>query len=457
MLSVDTDYFGEFSGNRGVLGRQVAKDLRDTTLKDFFDLLPPKWITRYNRSEMIVELEGGTEIILAHFDDFKIGANLGWVGIDQMEEVEIESFEKLQGRVRLVNLRGNGIDGKPKQLDYRSVFGVGNTNGRSSWHYKRWEQNRLNYLAGEKFDPRFWTHPPLTVYDNPALPEDYVKNMKETMSERKFRIFGLGSWEALEGLILEDWDEEHCVNNYNVIPATGWRKYVCIDHANASGIKAAVFLAVDDSWNTLIYDEIYGEEMQLEEFIRAIHEKLQWHELEMAEVEGRRGSGLEQITLWPCDPSMRRKTENDATLNITQAYQQEAARQGYSMPLYPAGADVDAGIDKINWLLKNNRKGREDLPSLRVNPRCKNWRATAGAYVYDERTGKPKENQDDHEVDATRYGINTIYVGDFLLTKLGKNTDRTREEQIIYDLQDSNHPNDFNDLIVDMNYMGVEI
>jgi len=456
LLSVDTDYFGAYSGNRGVLGRQVAKDLRDTTLKDFFDLLPPKWITRYNRSEMIVELDGGTEIILAHFDDFKIGANLGWVGIDQMEEIEVETFERLQGRARLTRLRGMDAQGQPKTLNYRTVFGVGNTNGRASWQFHRWEQNRLNFLAGEPFDPRFWTHPPLTVYDNPALPDDYVDNLKETMSEKKFRIFGLGSWEALEGLILEDWNEETCVNKVNEIPATHWRKYVCIDHANASGIKAAVFIAVDDEWNSLIYDEVYGKEMQLEDFVRNVRERMVIHEREMAEYEGRTPGTIEQITLWPCDPSMRRKVEDNASLTIIQAYAQEAQRQLFSMPLYPAGNDVDAGIDKMNWLLKNNNPNRLHLPSMRVNPRCKNWRSTAGGWIYDERTGKPKDNQDDHELDATRYGTNTIYIGDFLLSKVAGEK-RSREEQIILDMQQSSHPNDLNDYLIDVTNMGVGI
>lgn len=457
ILSVDTEFFGALSGNRGVLGRQVAKDLRDTTLKDFFDLLPPKWIKRYNRSEMIVELDGGTEIILAHFDEFKIGANLGWVAIDQMEEVTAESFERLQGRVRLTNLRGFDNEGIPKTLNYRSVFGVGNTNGRASWQYKRWEQNRLNFLKQEKFDPRFWTHPPLTLYDNPALPDDYVQNLKETLSAKKFRIYGLGSWEALEGVILEDWEETSCVNKVNIVPASYWRKYCCIDHANASGIKAAVWLAIDDAWNCLVYDELYGKEMQLEDFIKGVRAKLVQHEREMAEWEGRRAEGIENITLWPCDPSMYRKTEDNATLNVMQSYGQEASRQRFSMPLYPAGNDIDAGIDKINWLLRNNQKDRQNLPYMRVNPRCKNWRSIAGAWVYDEKTGKPKDGQDDHEMDATKYGIHTIYVGDFLLNKINTENERSREEQIIYDFQDSSHPNDLNDYLLDLSDIGMGV
>ena len=448
VLSTNTTLMGDFSGNVGVLGRQVAKDFRETTLRDLEDLIPPKWITGWNRQEGIMTLIGGSELNFVHFDNFAIGANLGFAAIDQMEEVDEQSFQKLQGRIRRTTLRGTtGPGGRARPLRYRSLFGVGNTNGRASWHFKKWEQNRFNYLEGRKYDPEFWTLPPLTLFDNPYLPRDYVESLRDTLPAKKWRIYALGSWEALEGQILEDYDEEYGVASGQIIPATSWRKYVCIDHGNASGVKYAGFIAIDEDMNSYLYDEVYGDHIQQEEFCKRVKDALYLHEKEMAGNEGRRPQGMEQITLWPCDPSMRRKTEDNASLSIIQAYAQSASRVGFSMPLYAAYAgpgSVDAGNDKLNWLLKNNHPTRVGLPYLKVNSRCHYFRQSAQSYVYDEKTGKPKEGQSDHPVDAVRYNVNTTYVGDFVPQR-EPDEDLSFAEKVIRDMEDSNHPQDLDD------------
>lgn len=450
LLSITTDAFGDFTGNVGVLGRQVAKDLRDTTLRDFEDLIPKKWITTFNKQEGLMELIGGSQINLVHFDNFTIGANLGWAAIDQMEEVSKDTFEKLQGRIRRTRLRGEpGPDGKARTLHYRTLFGVGNTNGMASWQYERWEYNRQKFLAGEPYDPDFWTLPPLTVFDNPYLPEDYIQSLQENLPPKKWRVYALGSWEALEGQIIEDWDEIYCTNNSDVVPPTSTRKYVFVDHGNASGVKYAGFFALYHDMSGLIYDEVYGDGLQQEEFCRQVRSKLELHEKEMADAEGRRSFGMEQITLWPCDPSMMRKTEDNSSLNIIQSYAQHASRLKFSMPLYaaPAGSgSVDAGNDKINWLFKNCRPERDGLPHVKVNPRCTHMRKSTASYVYDPKTNKPKEHQDDHPVDAFRYLANVVYVGDFAEQYAG-DEELSTVEQVMRDLEHSNHPQDMNDYL----------
>jgi len=444
--------FGNFSGNVGVLGRQVAKDFRETTLRDLEDLIPRKWVTSYNKQEGLLELIGSSQINFVHFDNFTIGANLGFAAIDQMEEVSLNTFEKLQGRIRRTRLRGApGPDGKARILKYRTLFGVGNTNGTASWQYEKWELNRLNFLAGEKFDGEFWTLPPLTVYDNPFLPKDYVDSLMDTLTEKKKRVYLMGSWEALEGQILESYDEAYCVNSDNVVPATSDRKYVMVDHANASGVKWAGFLSVDYRNNALLYDEVSGKYMQEEKFCSLIKEKLFLHETEMAANEGRRARGMEHITLWPCDPSMRRKREDNASLSIIQSYAQHASRLGFEMPLYAAYAgpgSVDAGNDKIDWLLKNCRPERDELPHLKINPRCKHFRSSAKSYVYDPETQQPKKNQDDHPIDGTRYGVNTLYMGDFVDEGDGE-VEESFAEQFLRELEESNHPQDLADHLQD--------
>ena len=67
------------------------------------------------------------------------------------------------------------------------------------------------------------------------------------------------------------------------------------------------------------------------------------------------------------------------------------------------------GIDLVTTLL-HPVELRPGLirPSLRIHASCRNLRRELVSYVYDDKTGKPvKEN--DHAVDAFRYGLYTEY------------------------------------------------
>ena len=114
LQGVNTDVFGNLCGNRIILGRWTAKELKDTTLKDFMQLLPKGWLKSreygLNRQDMVVRIPGGTEYVLAHFENFTIGGNYSAVFIDQSEEVSEEIFFLLPGRIRMMEtLHGEPI------------------------------------------------------------------------------------------------------------------------------------------------------------------------------------------------------------------------------------------------------------------------------------------------------------------------------------------------------------
>lgn len=440
LLSVKSDVFGDFQGNRGMLGRWTAKDLKDTTLKDLMELLPDTFIKSFNKQEMTIKLIGDSEIVLPHFENFKVGGNFCYAAIDQAEEVPQEIVERLQGRVRLAKtIRGRAI---PNWA--RSVFGVGNPNGRS-WHYKTWELNRIHAERGEPHDERYHCIP-CTTYDNSAnLPADYIENLERTLTPKKLRIYVGGSWEAFEGQVYDEYDDQLCVNEKNIIPDSSWKKLVCIDHGFPSA-KVATFLAVDSYYDGLIYDEVVMEEAKLEEFISSIKARLLAHEREMADQEHRDPEGIEKIHLWPCDPSMRaRASQEDASLTFMKLYMQEALRNDFKMPLYPADNAIEAGNDKVNWLFWNCNPARGDrnLPKLRVNPRCYRHREAFSSYHYNTRTGKPADGQFDHPCDSTRYGVSTVFQSDHF-TKHKNAVEETFVDQVMRDMQLMKTPDDLN-------------
>ena len=432
LLSVKSDVFGDCQGNRGMLGRWTAKDLKDTTLKDLMELLPDSFIKGFNKQEMTIRLVGGSEIVLPHFENFKVGGNFCYAAIDQAEEVDQDTIERLQGRIRLRKTSKGRI--LPEWM--RSVFGVGNPNGRS-WHYRTWEVNRqLGERGHEGYDERYKCIP-CTTYDNAQnLPADYIENLERTLTPKKLRIYVGGSWEAFEGQVYDEYDDQLCVSNTNVIPDSSWKKLVSIDHGYPAA-KVATFMAIDPFYNGIIYDEVVMEEAKLEEFISAIRAKLVLHEREMAENEHRQPDGLEKVHLWPCDPSMRaRSSQDDATLTFMKLYMSEAMRQDFKMPLFPADNAIEAGNDKVNWLFWNNHPDRasRNLPTLRVNPRAVQHRTAFSSYHYNTRTGKPADGQFDHPCDSNRYGVATVFQSDHFARK-GAAIEGTFVDQVMKDMQ----------------------
>ena len=135
LQGINSDVFGNLCGNRIIVGRWTAKELKDTTLKDFMQLLPKKWLSGreygLNRQDMAIRIPGGTEYVLAHFENFTIGGNYAAIFIDQSEELDEDTWDMLPGRIRMwQTLRGVEI---PEFC--RCICTTRNPNGHS-WQYK---------------------------------------------------------------------------------------------------------------------------------------------------------------------------------------------------------------------------------------------------------------------------------------------------------------------------------
>jgi phage terminase large subunit len=63
-----------YPNNRGLIGRKDFSDLRETTIKTFFEICPPDLIKNYNKTEHVVTFYNGSEIL---FRELKDRAGLG--------------------------------------------------------------------------------------------------------------------------------------------------------------------------------------------------------------------------------------------------------------------------------------------------------------------------------------------------------------------------------------------
>jgi len=164
--------------------------LADTTRRKFFELCPPSWIKTFIKSENKVYLKNGSEIIFRSLDSPERLTNLelDWFGLDEIGEVELETFEMLQGRLRKPGGSHRG-------------FGVGNPAGPTHWTYEYF------VLKAETMPEEYHlTH--ATSYANTFLSTDYTERMEKSFGTDSlyFKRYVLGQFVAFEGAYWPDFD-----------------------------------------------------------------------------------------------------------------------------------------------------------------------------------------------------------------------------------------------------------
>lgn len=163
--------------NYGLVGRENLSDLKVSVWKDFFDLVPDRFIRRRNLSEHTVTFTNGSEILFRQLKDVSRAdirsLNLGWFGIEQAEETDESIFLELQGRLRR------------KEAHIRQGFLIANPS--ISWLLKYWKQQKDDDFKCIE----------TSTFDNEAhLPPDYVANMTRGKPEWWIKQFVYGIWDT---------------------------------------------------------------------------------------------------------------------------------------------------------------------------------------------------------------------------------------------------------------------
>ncbi len=137
-------------GNVGMVGRYHASDLEDTTMPVFMETVPPSWIRSYrhhNRGSATVTLRNGSQVLFRHIHDAsaksatktrRLGANLGWWAIDQMEECEEVHHNAMISRLRLPRA--------PKKFGFAAI----NPNGHD-WIFRKYFPKYHPFRPGEYY------------------------------------------------------------------------------------------------------------------------------------------------------------------------------------------------------------------------------------------------------------------------------------------------------------------
>lgn len=165
-----------------LIGAQTYPLLRDTTLREFLNVIPKDLIAQYNKTEQHFWLINGSEVIFRPFDDENKlkSLNLGAAGIEEMTDVPEEVFKMLRTRLRQ--------DGMPGCL-----YGATNPSTFGNWVYKYFIENPIRDSE--------------IIYsisaDNWFLPKEYLGDLEQIKisNPEYYERMVMGRWGALEGLV----------------------------------------------------------------------------------------------------------------------------------------------------------------------------------------------------------------------------------------------------------------
>lgn len=152
-----------YPNNLGLIGRKDFTDLRDTTIKTFFEICPEDFIKNYNKTEHHLTFVNGSEILFRELKDaIGLGSlDLGWWYIDEGEEVEEQIFERLKGRLSRQN------------VDKTCGWITSNPPNEDHWIYKQFELND---------DADYFTIHASTYENREYLPTGYIEDLEKLPS-----------------------------------------------------------------------------------------------------------------------------------------------------------------------------------------------------------------------------------------------------------------------------------
>lgn len=344
----------EIPGNLYFVVRKEYIDLKNATFRDWND-----WIGRPIVGNE-VRYENGSVLIFGHGDDlnsFK-NANLGGVLMIQAEEMTIEDFWFLKGRLR----RKEGTRRLRLECNYDGMNWIHTLFNKDESPIK----NNRHLILTNTFD------------NEKNLPPDYIPGLMLYPKKLQERYL-YGSDADMEGAVWDAFSEKHIIDPFDV---PNLSKIFILDHG-VTNPTAGLWLAIDHDGNVYAIDEHYVKE-----------KPVSYH---AAEIKSRDNSKVED---WLADPAIFAKTQsNKGQINsIADEYRDNGIN------FRQADNHVLGGINRVNEYFKFNK--------LFIFKNCLNLIDEIHGYKWQRvKPGQEKNEPDkpvklrDHLADCLRYGI----------------------------------------------------
>lgn len=241
--------------SRGYLCRKTLQSLKATTLRTLLEgdggmppVLPGYMIKSHNRQDRVITIYNDSQIFYGQIDlEFIKSMNLSFVAIDEVTELLEDEYNALIGRLRLPG------------VPIRQIFGSTNPSGPTHWLYRRFLQNKNT-------DPEVYVRES-SVYDNPYLPKEYVKNLEKTLFGHYYDRYVLGKWVGSELSVYDNFEpRKHIIPDIEI--PNNWKRWRAVDFGYRAPFTCGWFAeAANDVENTVIkkkdiilYKELYYTE-----------------------------------------------------------------------------------------------------------------------------------------------------------------------------------------------------
>lgn len=433
-----------YPGNRGLIIRKSLKDVKTSTVNQ---TLLPEVIPRSHIPESVEvggeKMKGHTkrENIIRHYtgeydengdpvlseiyyygveggrsardDDLpeKIGSTaFGWIFVDEGTELERGEWNQLYGRLRY---KGKRQAGNLYSVPFRQIFTATNPDSPNHWMYEHFRPEAPEEGKGDVFK--------MNLFDNPHLPDQYVKNLEENLSGMYYERYVKGNWVGAEGIVYNEYDpakhlcepdelpraeqwQVHGEEEYGegeksvyVTPPPDWRIYRTIDFGYRNPFVCQWWAESPEGY-LVLFREVYETEKLVEDMAPRI---------DALTPDGR------GVDMTVCD--------HDAD-------EYERLRR-YGVDTTPAKKGVEVGIQSVKSRLKNNAEGEPELyflmnarahePDIQLKLEDKPLSTVDEIYGYkwaDDDEEEP-EKEGDHGMDAMRYLVHTRDGGPILSTE----------------------------------------
>lgn len=243
----------KYPNNKCLIVRKKMVDLRKSTMKTFFDILPESSpiIKKWHKSSNELYLINGSEIWFGGVDNPQKwrSTEIGSCAIDEATEFSRSDFLFLQGRLRC------------KYAKKRVLYLACNPSHFEHWLYKDFYKKKIknySYVSSRSIDNKYL---PKSVID--------LYNSWKDINPDYYRRFVLGEWGLVEGVIYKNFSLAENVLDYemplieydsygNVI--TKYHFYRAIDWGYKNPF-VCLFIAIDNDDNIIVFDEFVETEL----------------------------------------------------------------------------------------------------------------------------------------------------------------------------------------------------
>lgn len=341
-------------GSRGGIISPTFRMLQRDTQYTFLQILPPKLIQSFNKSENIMTLVNGTRIDFCSMEhpERNRGPNWDWWWGDEMSLWTKHGYDIILGRMR------------GSRDDYReSARGWGTfTPKRGLWLKDELEKPGCTCIAS-------------TSMDNPHLTERFLERLKSSYTGAFYRQEVLGEFVKFEGLIWPELDEAtHRVERQ---PSEMVRYIAGVDWGFTNPFGIGV-IGVDGDGRYHIFEEVYETKLTPDD--------------QLARAEDL--AARYPIQVFWCGP--------DQPGNIE-------AWQRAGLPAQAANNEVIPGIQSVAGAVRIAEDGKPRLTVSEAAPCI--WDDCAGYQWKEGQHGELKGDQPlkvkDHGADLVRYAIHS--------------------------------------------------